>query len=141
MKSRPGCFDLAQRLILRAAQRAPVALSERLQEEWLADLECRIGLISRLRLAMGCCWATAAIARDVGAPRFTIAGALAWPKPWLVGLRHDLPMVSRRTIGFVLVAGLHGLVLYGIGSGLMWHLDEYIPAPIHVLLLDQKSAY
>src|SRR5665213_295782 len=141
MKSRPGCFDLARRLILRAAHSSPAALSERLQEEWLADLEYRIGLLARLRLAIGCCWATAVVAQDVGAPRFTVAGALAWPKPWLVGLRNDLPMVSRRTIGFVLVAGLHGLVLYGIGSGLMWHLDEYFPAPIHVLLLDQTSAH
>jgi hypothetical protein len=123
MKSRPGSFDLAHRLIVRAAYRSPAVLSERLQEEWLADLQYRSGPLSRLRLAIGCCWATAVIARDVGAPRFTIAGALGWPKPWLVGLRNELPMVSRRTIGFVLVAGLHGLVWYAIGSGVMWHLD------------------
>jgi hypothetical protein len=141
MKAHAGSLDLAHRLILRTAQRAPAALSERLQEEWLADLEYRIGRLSRLRLAIGCCWATAVIARDVGAPRF--AAALGWRKPWLAGLRNDLPMVSRRTIGLILVAGLHGLVWYGIGPGLTSHLDERLvgrAAPPSVTL-DQMHAY
>jgi hypothetical protein len=42
----------AHRLIHRAAQRAPGSLSERLEEEWLADLAAQRSLISRLRFAI-----------------------------------------------------------------------------------------
>ena len=53
-------------LVHRAARRAPEALSERLEEEWLADMSERPGGFSRLRLAVGCYWATYAIAREHG---------------------------------------------------------------------------
>ena len=47
-----------------AARTAPVSLSERLQEEWLADVSARSGGFSRLRFALGCCYAAVAIASD-----------------------------------------------------------------------------
>jgi len=47
-----------------AARTAPVSLSERLQEEWLADASARSGGFSRLRFALGCCYAAVAIASD-----------------------------------------------------------------------------
>ena len=51
-------------LIRHAASRAPETLSSRLEEEWLADLECRSSALSRLGLALGCCWTTAVIVKE-----------------------------------------------------------------------------
>ena len=59
-----GWMDLiGQRLIRRAARGAPESLSQRLEEEWLADFAARApSAMSRLRFALGCCWATQVIA-------------------------------------------------------------------------------
>src|SRR5271156_4740159 len=51
-------------LVHRAASAAPRALVARLEEEWLADLSMRASVFSRLRFALGCCWATMVIARE-----------------------------------------------------------------------------
>jgi hypothetical protein len=51
-------------LIHHAARRAPECLSSRLEEEWLGDLEYRSTALSRLGLALGCCWTTAVIAKE-----------------------------------------------------------------------------
>ena len=60
-----GWIDaLAHRMLRRAARTAPESLSERLEEEWLADLSERRGLVSRLSFALGCCWAVMVIRRD-----------------------------------------------------------------------------
>src|SRR5258708_30403977 len=56
----------SRNLVHCAAQRAPETLSERLEEEWLADMAERRGGLSRLRLAVGCYWATYTIAREHG---------------------------------------------------------------------------
>src|ERR1700716_944032 len=61
-------------LIHHAARRAPECLSSRLEEEWLADLESRSSGLSRLRLALGCCWATAVIVNDYSRIRVPAAG-------------------------------------------------------------------
>jgi biopolymer transport protein ExbD len=49
---------IARRVIEHAAHRTPTTLAERLQEEWLADLSDQQGPIARLRLALGCYWAS-----------------------------------------------------------------------------------
>jgi biopolymer transport protein ExbD len=60
-----GWIDaLAPRIIQCAARRAPVNLSVRLEEEWLADLAERRGRVSRLSLSLGCYWAALVISRD-----------------------------------------------------------------------------
>jgi len=51
-------------LIHHAAHRAPESLSSRLREEWLADLESRSSALSRLGLALGCCWATVVLVNE-----------------------------------------------------------------------------
>jgi hypothetical protein len=68
---------LARNLILHAARHAPGPLSERLTEEWLADMSERPSGFSRLRFALGCCWATSVIAREHGAALPVRSGALA----------------------------------------------------------------
>jgi hypothetical protein len=65
--------DLAYRLIRRAARSAPPALAARLEEEWSADLATRAGTFSRLRLAIGCFWATGVITRDFAVPQMATA--------------------------------------------------------------------
>src|ERR1700704_2771913 len=60
----PDLAGVTHWIIHYAARRAPESLSSRLEEEWLADLESRSSALSRLRLALGCCWATVVIAID-----------------------------------------------------------------------------
>jgi biopolymer transport protein ExbD len=55
--------NLSSRIVWRAAAHLPEALSQRLAEEWAADLSSRCRRISRLGFALGCCWAALAIKR------------------------------------------------------------------------------
>lgn len=55
---------IACRVIEHAARRAPTTLSERLLEEWLADLTDHRGRIARLQFALGCNWAAIQIDHD-----------------------------------------------------------------------------
>jgi hypothetical protein len=96
----------AHRLILHASEKAPAALSERLKEEWLADLECRSGAMAQLRLAIGCCWATAIIARDFSTPRFATCGASTAHQMPLRGVAQALMPPLSRMVVFALLAGV-----------------------------------
>ena len=73
----PRTAGFAQRLIRLAARGAPPSLTERLEEEWLADLATRPSVLSRLRFAIGCCWATRVIAHEHCASDVAVASA-----PW-----------------------------------------------------------
>ena len=55
---------LAARIIQRAARQAPGALTDRLEEEWLAELSERRGRVSRLSFALGCYWAATVLSHD-----------------------------------------------------------------------------
>jgi TonB family protein len=123
--------DLAQRLILHAARKAPPTLSERLEEEWLADLQSRSGSVARLRLALGCCWATGVITREFRVPQLAASGAAAGHRPLLGELRFDLPLLSRRTLTFIVIAGLHVLLIYGFASGFAQHVRAVLPVLTH----------
>jgi biopolymer transport protein ExbD len=60
-----GWIDaIAARMIHHAARNAPDALSERLEEEWLAGMSEQRGRLSRVQFALGCCWAAMVISRD-----------------------------------------------------------------------------
>lgn len=123
--------DLAQRLILRAARKAPAALSERLEEEWLADLQSRSGSLARLRLALGCCWATGVITREFHVPQLATSGASGVHRPLLGELGFNLPQLSRRTLTFIVIAGLHVLLIYGFASGFAQHVVAALPVITH----------
>jgi TonB family protein len=101
-------------LIHHAACRAPEPLSHRLEEEWLADLAARRSAMSRLRLAVGCCWATGVIALEhqpssVPAASSVMAGNFvsAYGQP-------SFGFFSRRTITLIMVVSLHAAVFYGL---------------------------
>jgi len=60
-----GWIDtIARHVIERAAGRTPAILSERLREEWMADLLDRQGPFARWRFALGCTWAAMIIQAD-----------------------------------------------------------------------------
>jgi hypothetical protein len=111
---------IAHGLIRSAARRAPEALSERLVEEWLADLSAQSGSISRLRFALGCCWASRVIAQEHAAPALPISHAPIRP-----GRAHFIrfpkeasPVLMSGTTTFALILALNAAVFYGLVLGL-----------------------
>jgi TonB family protein len=99
-------------LLHRAARSAPPALSQRLEEEWMADLATRPSGWSRLRFAIGCCWATRVIAYQHYAPTLAPSSAVAGT-PLLAGDgRRGSGLLSRRTMTFLLVVCLHVVFFY-----------------------------
>jgi periplasmic protein TonB len=105
-----GADRLARWLVHRAARGAPGSLAERLGEEWSADLAARPSAASRLRFAIGCCWATRAIARELGAAVPVASAGIAGN----VAAQPPAEFLSRRTGTFVLVVGVHVALFYGL---------------------------
>jgi TonB family protein len=117
---------LAHSLVHHAARRAPGPLSERLEEEWLADMSERSGAVSRLRLAVGCCWATYVIAREHGVATVPASSSAVAHANFAGYARHDSTF-SRRTTTFLLVASLHAAVLGGLAVGLSSRFPRVTP--------------
>lgn len=110
--------SLTHWLIHQAAHRAPEDLSSRLEEEWLADLQSRSATWSRLRFAVGCCWATLVIANDY--PRNRVAAASqAVPSGGIVTLiDRNFGYFSLRSATLFLIAGLHAALFFGLITSL-----------------------
>ncbi len=117
---------LGQDVIRRAARRAPAGLSERLEEEWLADFLERPGQFSRLRFAVGCCWATSVIAYNHRIAAVPVTGSASAQVNSFGLVQNNTPMVSRRTMTFLLVACLHAAALYAL---LVTVTKEVVHAP------------
>jgi TonB family protein len=117
-------------LIHRAAGRAPESLSQRLQEEWLADLAMRTSAISRLRFALGCCWATGIIAFEHRSSSLPVSNRAIEGEFMRVFAHHDPGYFSRRSGTLFLVASLHAILLYGIVTALSHTHAGSIPAPL-----------
>ena len=125
-------------LIHQAAHRAPEPLISRLEEEWLADLECRFSALSRLRFALGCCWATLVILKDSPRSRIVAAGSAA-PAGGIVTLAdRNFGYFSLRSATLFLIAGLHVALFYGLVTTLSHvrtstkspDLQNYVVKPI-----------
>lgn len=130
----------SRRLIHGAARRAPAELSERLEEEWQADLATRRSATSRLRFALGCCWATRVIAREYFAPLPAASAALG-AKPWGARLSFLQPsperrLLSRRSIALLVVVCLHVAVFYALLSGLAYDITKVIPAVMETRIIN-----
>lgn len=129
---------LARSLLLYAARSAPPSLAPRLAEEWLADLEARPAGLPRLRLALGCWWATQIIAREHRA-----LGAVAATTGAAVVVAPDAnphSPSSRRAMALALIACLHVGLIWALASGLLHRVAdsplprvqlEFLPAPPH----------
>lgn len=141
--SPPGCADdlpgwsegLTRWLIQHAARNAPSALSERLEEEWLADLAERSGALARLRFGMGCCWATRVIAYEYSVPKVLAAASTTGNKVMNAYAQPDYSLFSRRTLAFVLIVGLHGIFIFALANGLVHTAIEVIPHRIQAIVL------
>src|SRR5580700_5649207 len=99
-------------LIHHAARHAPEALAERLEEEWLADLERRTSGVSRLRFAIGCCWATQVIAFE-HQPSKAAVGTTAVGHTLIASADQSFGFISLRSSTFFLVVSLHIVLIYG----------------------------
>jgi TonB family protein len=106
--------DVTHWLIHQAAHRAPESLSSRLEEEWLADLESRSAALSRLRFAVGCCWATMVIVIDCPRSRVPAASAGVSAGGVLTLTDRSFGYFSLRSATLFLIAGLHFALFYGM---------------------------
>jgi protein TonB len=117
-------------LIRHAARKAPDMLSERLREEWLADLETRSSSWSRLRFAVGCCWATRVIAYEY---RPLVLGAACSAVASKVPMSQLHPIWGRfssRSTTFFLVLSLHVAVFYLLFNSLSHTHAQPMPRDI-----------
>ena len=129
--------SLARRLIHHAARRAPGPLSERLAEEWLADMSERPRGYSRLRFAIGCCWATSIIAREHSGATAPAVTAVATPAYFGGYIQMGPAYSSRRTLTFILVASLHAAVFGGLMLGLTTQIKKVTPPNFQTRIIDK----
>jgi TonB family protein len=127
-------------LIRHAARNAPPSLSQRLEEEWLADLAARHGQMSRLRLALGCCWATRVITREYVAPNVPATSSATGNRIMTAYAQHDSSFVSRRTTAVSLIVCLHGVLIYFLATGLVHRMAAVIPPLMQVGVTDEVPA-
>ena len=127
---------VSQWLVHRAATAAPAALMARLQEEWLADLSTRPSIFSRLRFALGCCWATIVIAHEVRAA-VPVTSTAAGPRPLIVNLLGDAGYFSRRSLTLLLVVALHVALFFALMNGLVTKVHRIIEQPIVPRIIDR----
>ncbi|HUN25281.1 MAG TPA: TonB family protein [Steroidobacteraceae bacterium] len=123
---------LACRLIERAARRTPLSLCARLEEEWLAELAVRRGRLARLRLALGCLWASQIIAHADWHGSGAVVGAVAGHRAHAGYLPPDADWVSRRTATVLLIFAVHAALIYALWAGLASKIAAVIPESIDV---------
>jgi TonB family protein len=121
---------LTRWLIQHAARNAPPSLSERLEEEWLADLGERRGAMARLRFGVGCCWATRVIAYEYSSPKVLATISATGNKVMHAYAQQDYSLFSRRTLAFVLIVGVHGVLILVLANGLAHGFVKVIPTGI-----------
>lgn len=126
-------------LVQHAARSSPAALAERLEEEWLADLAAQRDALSKLRFALGCCWAMRVIARDYVASAARASEHATGHGAIVLG-QHDPSSYFRRTTILFLIVCLHVFVIYGFVTGLAQKVIEAIPGPMKTTILDQPPA-
>jgi hypothetical protein len=107
---------IAQRLIRSAARRVPEPLSERLREEWTADLAAQRGSLARLRFAAGCYWAARVIAQEHAVPTSPLPpNSIDSGHAHFIRFPKELsPVLMSGTTSFVLILSLNAAVLYGL---------------------------
>jgi TonB family protein len=128
-------------LIHHAACRAPESLSQRLEEEWLADLAARPSAMSRLRFAIGCCWATQVIALEYQPSSVPVTSSVVEGKLMRAYAQHNLGYFSRRSSTLLLVVSLHAALFYGLVTTLSHIHGSVIPAPLQNRLLENPHPH
>jgi hypothetical protein len=126
---------LANWLIHRAARNAPADLADRLEEEWLADLATHSSPASRLRFALGCCWAIRAIANDYCAAAVAVASPAADGKLAISELGGDPNFFPRNSLAVIAVVAFHIAVLYALAMGLGINVIQMLPSSFQTRIL------
>lgn len=144
----PGSDGVTHWLIRHAAHRAPECLASRLEEEWLADVESRSSPLSRLRFAVGCCWATVVIVHEYPRDRAPAANPVAAAKGLITLPAQNFGYFSLRSGTLFLILGLHGALFCGLvttlsltrGFAAQPNLPNHVPnpVPIEVTVLPAK---
>ena len=122
--------NVTQWLIHHAAQHAPESLSERLEEEWLADLAARTSAMSRLRFAIGCCWAIQVIAWEHQPSRVAVSSSAVAGKAVVAYADQNFGFISLRSSTFFLVLSLHVVLIYGFMTALSHTHRSATPDPL-----------
>jgi TonB family protein len=117
-------------LIHHAARHAPDSLAERLEEEWLADLETRTSGVSRVRFAIGCCWATQVIAFEHQPSKAAVSTTAVAAQGGIAYADQNFSFISLRSSTFFLVASLHIVLIYGFMSALSHTHKSAVPDPL-----------
>lgn len=116
-------------LIHCAARSAPASLAERLEEEWSADVATRLSTLSRLRFALGCCWATRVIAHEHRVSSVPVTGSTLGAKLMIAHLHNDSKFLVRRSTTLFLVIGLHIALFYALMTGLAFNIIKASDPP------------
>jgi hypothetical protein len=126
--------DLGQWLVQHAARSAPPLLAERLEEEWLADLEARQGFIARLRFGVGCWWATRIIAYEHSAASVSAAAASSTGSKTMTAYVRDTDtLLSQRTLTFLIIIGAHVAIIYAFANGMVHGVIKQITDRVVVI--------
>ena len=105
-------------LIRHAAGLAPNCLSSRLEEEWLADSACRSSTLSRVRFALGCCWASVVIVNEFSRDRVP-ATSPAVAAEFGTLTEHHFGYVSLRSGTLFLIVGIYAALFCGLTTTLL----------------------
>jgi TonB family protein len=125
-------------LIHHAARHAPDSLAERLEEEWLADLETRTSGVSRLRFAIGCWWATQVIAWEHQPSR--VAASSTVGPALIASADQNFSFISLKSSTFFLVLSLHIVLIYGFMTALSHAHKSAVPDPLQNRDLPRSQA-
>lgn len=117
-------------LIRHAARRAPESFADRLEEEWLADLEARPSGLSRLRFAIGCCWATQVIAYEHQPSGVTASSTAVASQGLIAYADQNFGFISLRSSTFFLVLSLHVVLIYGFMTAISHTHKSAMPDPL-----------
>lgn len=112
--TQPELDGMTQWLIRHAARQAPPCLTARLEEEWLADLESRSSAASKLRFAVGCCWATMIIVSEHSRGRVLAPHPVTMAKGFIAPADRNFCYFSVRSGTLFLIVGLHAAVFCGL---------------------------
>jgi hypothetical protein len=123
-------------LIHHSARGAPEPLCARLEEEWLADLESRSSALSRLRLALGCCWASIVIVNDYTRIRVPVASPAVAARGYLTPGIRNFGYFSLRSATLFLILGLHAALFGGLITALSRAQGLATPAKAQIQVLD-----
>jgi biopolymer transport protein ExbD len=130
---------IARRVIEQAARRVPTTLSERLLEEWMADLTDRSGRIARLRLALGCYWAAMLVTNDCCAAGTPANASCVGDRVIIADVRHGMSVFPKRTAasgGVPAVCEINTTPLIDVLLVLLVTLIITLPVVTHAVKLD-----